>query len=137
MHLLPPPLDYWYTSFFFLADPGPLHEIAVRAFSRSPLGRADTFSILVLLLTPHKSLRDPPPSPCFVALAFPLFILFILLLSCTPQTSLWTVYLLGFLLYPSKPSQLRYPTLFQDGGMFANWQYPLYSATTSTTAISG
>ena len=23
--LFPPPLDYWYTSFFFLAGPGPLH----------------------------------------------------------------------------------------------------------------
>ena len=37
--LVPPPSGYWYTSFFFLAVPGPLHEIAVSAFSRSPLGR--------------------------------------------------------------------------------------------------
>ena len=37
MHLLPLPLDYRYVSFFFLAGPGPLPEIAVSAFSRSPL----------------------------------------------------------------------------------------------------
>ena len=41
---------------FFLAGPCPLHEIAVSAFSRSPLGRANTFSFLFLLLTPRKSL---------------------------------------------------------------------------------
>ena len=41
VHHLPPPLDYWYARYlFFLASPGPLHEIAVSAFSRSPLGRA-------------------------------------------------------------------------------------------------
>ena len=36
-------------------------------------------------------------------------------MSCTPQTFLWTVYLLGFLLliYPSILSRLRYPTLLQ------------------------
>ena len=32
VHLLPP-LDYWYTSFFFLAVPGPLHEIVISASS--------------------------------------------------------------------------------------------------------
>ena len=32
VHLLRPPLDHWYTAFFFLAGPGPLHEIAVSAF---------------------------------------------------------------------------------------------------------
>ena len=36
-----------------------------------------------------------------------------LLLSCTPQASLWTVSLLGFLLYLSILSRLRYPTLSQ------------------------
>ena len=72
MQLLPPSLDYWYpsTSFFFLAGPGPLHEIAVSAaFSRSPLGRANTFLFLLLLLAPHKSLLIGvlPPSPCFLS----------------------------------------------------------------------
>ena len=38
VHPLPPPLNYWYTSFFFLAGPDPLHEIAVSAFSRMSLG---------------------------------------------------------------------------------------------------
>ena len=88
VHLLPPPLEYWYTSFSFLAGPGPIHEIAVSAFSRSPLGRAHTFSFLLLPVTPHKSLSAPPPLPRFLALAFSLFLSCILLLSCTPQTFL-------------------------------------------------
>ena len=72
--LLPPSLDYyWYTSFFFLADPGPLHEIAISAFSRSPLGRANTFSLWSLLLTHRVSLSVPPRSPCFLVLTFPFF----------------------------------------------------------------
>ena len=33
--------------------------------------------------------------------------------SCTPQTSVWTTDLLGFLLCPSILSRLRYPTFFQ------------------------
>ena len=109
----PPPPDYWPTSFFFLAGPGPLHEIAVSAFLRSPLGRANSFSFLFLLLIPRKSLSVSPLSPCFLALAFPLFLYFLLLLSCTPQTSLWTVYLLGFLLQPCVLSRLCYPTVSQ------------------------
>ena len=64
-----------------------------------PLGRANTFSFLFLLLTPRKSLSVPPPSPCFLALASPYFY---------P-----TVSLLGFLLYPPIFSRLRYPTLFK------------------------
>ena len=56
----------------FLAGPNPLHEIAVSALSRKPLGRANTFSFLVLLLTPRKYQSVPPLSPCFLALAFPL-----------------------------------------------------------------
>ena len=42
VYLLPPTPDYWYT-FFFLAGPHPLHETAVSAFSRSPLGHVNTF----------------------------------------------------------------------------------------------
>ena len=52
-------------------------------------------------LTPRNLTSVPPPSPCFLELAFPLFMSFLLLLSLTPQTSLWTVSLFGFLLYPS------------------------------------
>ena len=47
---LPPP-GYWYTSSFFLEGSGPLLEVADPAFSRSPLGRANTFSFLSLLST--------------------------------------------------------------------------------------
>ena len=45
MHLLPPPLDHWYTSSFWQV---PLHEIAIAAFSGIPLGRANTSSFLFL-----------------------------------------------------------------------------------------
>ena len=107
MHLLPPPLDYWYTSFFFLTGPGPLHEIVVSTFSRSPLGRANTLSFLFLLLTP--GLNVPPPSPCFLALAFSLFLSLILPLSCTPKLfcgqhiSLIFSYILPYVLYYAIP----------------------------------
>ena len=94
--------------FLLLASPGPLPEIAVSEFSRCPLGRPNTFPCLLLLLTPLVSL-----SPFVLALAFPLFLSILLLLSCIPQTSLWTVPLLGFLLHPFIHSRLRYPTLSQ------------------------
>ena len=98
MLLLPPPLDYWYTSFFFLAAPGPLHELAVSARSRSSLARANKVYIPISSRTPPVYLLSVPLlSTRFVALAFPLALSFLLLLSCTPQTSLWTVSLLGFL----------------------------------------
>ena len=62
VHLLLPPPGYWHTSFFFLAGPGHLHESAVSAFSRSPMGRANTFSFLFLLSIsriPLKCFSDP------------------------------------------------------------------------------
>ena len=87
-----------------------------RSFSvlRCSLGGANTFSFQILLLTSRKYLSVPPLSPCFLALAFPLFkylrvpplspsflalafplfLYVLLLLSCTPQISLWTVSLL-------------------------------------------
>ena len=78
-------------------------------------GRAHTFSLQFLLTRTSLSV---PLSPCFLALAFPLFLSLILLPSCAPQTTPWTVSLLGFLLYtyqvyPSTLSRLRYPILFQ------------------------
>ena len=88
-------------------------EIAVSAFSRSPSGRANTFSFPSLLLTHQTSRSVPPPSPCFFALYFPLFLSFFLLTLCPPQTFLRAVYYLGFLLYPAILSRLRYPTLSQ------------------------
>ena len=57
VHLLPPPPGYWYTSFFFMAGPGHPHQIAVSAFSQSPLGRANTCSFLYLLSIPRISLK--------------------------------------------------------------------------------
>ena len=51
--LLPPPGYYWYTSFFFLAVPDHFRKIAVSTFSRSPSGRANTFSFLRLRLNPR------------------------------------------------------------------------------------
>ena len=58
VHLLPPPSGYyWYTSFFFLAGPRPLHKNAVVAvFSQNPSDRADTFSFVSPLLSPRVSL---------------------------------------------------------------------------------
>ena len=49
------PNYYRRTSFFVLAGPGPLHENAVPAVSRSPLGRANTFSFPSLLACPYIS----------------------------------------------------------------------------------
>ena len=57
VHLLRPPPGYWYTSFFFLAGPGYLLEIAVAAFSRSPLGCANTLSFLLLRPISRTSLK--------------------------------------------------------------------------------
>ena len=111
--LFPPPPDYWHTSFFFLAGPGPLHEIAVTAFSRSPLGRANTFSFLFLLLTPRKSLECSSPFTLFLIASLSRISIFYFTSVLYPQTSLWTASLLGFLLYPSMLYRLRYPTLFQ------------------------
>ena len=53
MRLLPPPPGHWYISFFFLAGPDHLREIAVSAFSRSLSRRANTFSFLSLPSTPR------------------------------------------------------------------------------------
>ena len=110
-HCRPPP-DYWYTYFLFLADPDPLQEIAVSAFSRSPLGRAHTFSSRYII--PQNVL---PLSP-FLTLAFPFFLSFLLLLSCTPKLLhgqyffLFSSYLLPFfidyVILPCPSSPFRY-----------------------------
>ena len=101
-------------SFFFLASPGRLHQIAVSAILRSPLGGANKLLFLSLRLTPRICLSSVSPiSPCFLALAFPFFLSFLPLMPCTRQTSLRTSSLLAFLSCPSILSQLSYPTLFQ------------------------
>ena len=51
--LFPPPPDYWHTSFFFLVGLGPLHEIAVSAFSRSPFGKCKYVFIPISSLNPR------------------------------------------------------------------------------------
>ena len=111
MHLPPPPpTDRWVTSFFFLTGRGPLHEMAFSAFSRSLLGRTNTFSSQVLL-TPRISLNALP----LPLLILTLFLLpFPLLLLCTRQNfsmdkaSSWFPPISFRALY-----RLRYLTLFQ------------------------
>ena len=95
--------------------PGPLHEIAFSAFSRSPLGRAERFHSYIFPQLPvlRTSRKASPLSPHFSALAFPFLLFFILLLSCTHQTALQAVPLLGLPLTPSIFFRLRYPILFQ------------------------
>ena len=111
MHPRPPPLDFWYISFFCLVGPGPLHEIAISAF------RVVHSAVQIRF---HSNIFPQPPeyissvcrlAPYFLALAFPFLLSFLLLLSCTRQTSLWTVPLLG-LIYASIFSRLFYPMLF-------------------------
>ena len=111
MRLVPPPLHSWYTSFFVLVGPGSLHEFAVSAFSRFPLGRATTFVPYIFL--PARISRRSSPFTLFLGASLSLVLSFLSLLSCTPQTYLWTAYLLGFLLCPSILSRLRCPSLFQ------------------------
>ena len=115
----------------FLVGPGPLHEIAVSAFSRSPLGRADTFSFQYLPSTPRISLTASPLSPYFLALAFPFLLLFLLLLSCTGQTSLKTVPPLGLPLNPSI-FQILWTTLSHHipARPFMDYVIPSYSSST-------
>ena len=75
---------------------------SVSAFSRNPLGRADTFAFLSLQLAPRVPVNFLRlQSRSFFALAsLSLTATLSFLLSCTPQTWLWTVSLLDFLLGP-------------------------------------
>ena len=147
MHLFPPPPGYWYTAFFFLACPSHLHESTASAFTRSPLGLANTFSFIFLASIPRISPSVFLILPCFVALAFPFFLSFLLILPCTTQTSRRTSPLLGFPLYPSILSQLRYPTLWRPFVTFSHtalstmagnlfFAYSLLSIAVSTFLIS-
>ena len=52
VHLSPPSPDHWHTSFFFLAGPGHLHEIAVSAFSRKSIGPCKYLFIPIASLNP-------------------------------------------------------------------------------------
>ena len=111
VHLLLSSPGYWYTYFCFLAGPSHIHT------------RIHSFSVFTKFIGPScKYVFFPIPhiSSLFltlflIALAFPFFLsVFLLLLSCTSQTSLISSHLLRVLLvYPSILSRLRYPTLFQ------------------------
>ena len=69
---------------FFLVGPGPLHEIAVSAFSRSPFGRATAFSFKCIF-----------PEPPYISLAC--FSSFTLFLSANISLAFFFFY---FCLYP-------------------------------------
>ena len=73
MHPRPPPPSYWCIPFFFQVGPCPLHEIAVPAFSRSPLGCADTFSFQYLRSTPRISLKCFSSFALFLSASLSLF----------------------------------------------------------------
>ena len=124
VHLLPPPLDYCYTSFFFRAGPGPPHKITASGFSRSPLGRANTFSFLYISsLTPRMYRNVPPLSRCFLALRgchffLPGMIYFTSALyppnlSMDGTSSWFNISSRFHPLYPSIISRPRYAILFQ------------------------
>ena len=100
-----------YTSVFFLAGPGPLHENEYSAFSRSPLSRANTLPFLPRISTSRKP-RNVLPKVRFLVLVFPFLLPAIVLLSSTHHTSLRTAYL-GLFLGPSTLHRLRYLTVFQ------------------------
>ena len=117
VHLFSPPPGYWYVYLFLLYGRSRSPIIRKRScsvFAESIGSCKYTFSFLFLPSTPRISPSAFSIPPCFLVLAFPLFLSFLLLLPCTSQTSRRTSPLLGFPLHPSKLSQLRYPTLFSS-----------------------
>ena len=99
VHPRPSRPGYWSISFLFLVGPGPLHEIAVSAFSRSLLGHANAFSFQYLPSTLHICFK------CFSS-----FTLFLSASLSLPAKLLYGQYLL---INPSMFSRPRYPILFQ------------------------
>ena len=101
VYLLPSPLDYWYTSFFFLAGPGPHPRSQFHIFHRVLLA-------MQLCFHPYPLSKPPPISSdvlyCRLGVRPPLFPLFLscpLLLFFTPHFQRWTVFRLLFLLFRS------------------------------------
>ena len=110
MHLLPALPGYWYASFVFLADPGPLHEIADSVFWRSPLGRPNTFSFLSLRSIPRVSLSVSQIPPYFLEPVFPFFPLCLV----PPKPSGGhLLFLVSPYILPCFLDYLCYPTLVQ------------------------
>ena len=86
-----PPPNYWYTSFFFLAGLGPLHEIAVSALSQS-IGPCKYSLFPISSLTPRIYLHVLPLSRYSLALPAPLIISLFSLIYCIPKV-LYGLYL--------------------------------------------
>ena len=107
-HLLPPLPDFWHTSFFFLPGPGPLMRVQrFRAVHWAVQTRFRSY----LSFQPPVYLSKCPSSFTFLLSVSPSLASIL----CAPQNSLWTVFLLGFLLGHSVLFRLRYPTFFQRG----------------------
>ena len=107
----------WLPVYLFLLSGrsrSPTRNRSFSVFAKSNRPCKYVFIPIPWLNRPYTSLSSVSPiSPFFLALVFPSFYPFLLLLSCTSQTSMWTSSLLGFLLCPSVLPRLRYPTLFQ------------------------
>ena len=135
--LLLPPIRTSVCLFFFLAGSGPLHEIPVSAFSRSQLGRVNTFSFRFLLLIPRMSLNVLPLPLSFFTPAFPFFLPFLLPLSWYPPnlsmdstpyvflvSSYFLPYFLDYIIPPYSSSPFRY-FLHHRGTTFPQRSRPL------------
>ena len=106
--------------YLFVAGPGPLHEIAVPALSRCPLGRVNSFSLLALVSTSRISLSAIPLPP-LLTLAFPFFLSFSFAYDCTPPKILVSSHFLPyFLVYAIPPSS--------SSAFFANFSRTALSA---------
>ena len=105
-----PPNEYWFICYFFLLGPGFLHKIKVSAFSCRPSGRVRNNSN-IFLQPPVCHISCSDLSQCLLPLGFSFLLSFLLLLSLTGESFLWTVPLLG-LLNPCTFSRLRYLIIF-------------------------
>ena len=137
MHLRPAPpgpaAGILCISSIFLAGTDSLHETASQRFHAKSTAPCTYVFIPIFYHSPPRTrLSVSPLSPYFLALAvFFMLLSFIFLPSCIPQTCPWTAHLLGFLLYPSMSSPLRYPTLLQLTVLFLSpvQLYQLWMAT--------
>ena len=112
MYILPPPFDYVYTSYFFLAGPDPLSEITVHLFAESIGPRRYVF-IPLPSLNPSYILTCSSSSIFCLSVFFSLISIISLTFVLYPRLHRWTLSLFGLLLSPSIRSRLFYPTLFQ------------------------
>ena len=128
LHLLPPrPPGYWYTSFFFLAGPGPLHEIGVRfsVFAKFTVPCKYLFIPTPSLSLPYISRVFSPVSPCFLpllAVALPFFLSFLFYFYFVPPKLLYGHHLLvGFILLSFHVfSTTLFPPYYSSSPFFVN-----------------